>query len=137
MGSRFATDQERGLLQLRHHGGAVKTVLIVEDDPQLLNAMAALVELGGFRVAMAANGLQALRIAREEEPAAIVTDYMMPVMDGGELLRELANDPRLAKVPVVLATALAAPPMEVPTAAYLRKPFAAARLLELLRQHTA
>lgn len=54
---------------------------------------------------------------------------MLPVMDGGELLRELANDSRLAKVPVVLATALAAPPAEVRTAAYLRKPFAAARLL--------
>lgn len=54
------------LLRLRHPWGAVETVLLVEDAPQLLNAMAALIELGGFRVVMAVNGLQALRIARDE-----------------------------------------------------------------------
>ncbi|MEX3954130.1 response regulator [Paraburkholderia sp. EG287A] len=113
------------------------TVLLVDDDPRLLDALAALVESDGFHAIKALNGAQALRCARAERPAIVVTDYMMPVMDGETLIRALARDPGLAGVPVVLSSAVAAAPGRLPVAAFLRKPFPAARLLELLHQYTA
>ncbi|TDG03262.1 response regulator [Paraburkholderia guartelaensis] len=109
----------------------------MDDDPRLLDALAALVESDGFHVIKALDGAQALRCARAEQPAIVVTDYMMPVMDGEALVRALASDPGLAGVPVVLSSAVAAPPGTLHIAAFLRKPFAAARLLELLHQYTA
>ncbi|WP_430232135.1 hypothetical protein [Paraburkholderia tropica] len=57
-------------------------------------------------------------------------------MDGAVLLNALASDPELAKIPVVLVSALAAPPLRCPPRNYLRKPFAAARLIELIRQYS-
>ncbi|WP_092005917.1 response regulator [Paraburkholderia lycopersici] len=113
------------------------TVLLVDDDRRLLDALAALAEEEGYVVQKAFDGCQALRCARAERPALIVTDNMMPGMSGEELVRALANDPALADVPVVMSSAVAAPPSSLPVVAFIRKPFAAARFLELLRQHTA
>ncbi len=113
------------------------TVLLVDDDPRLLDAMSALVESEGFDVLKALDGAEALRLARIQRPAIVVTDYMMPVMRGDALVSALAREPGLADLPVVLCSAVAAPPGSLAVAAFLRKPFAAAQLLELLRQHTA
>jgi CheY-like chemotaxis protein len=112
------------------------TVLLVDDDPGLLDAVAALVTLEGHRVVRAQDGEAALRCARTERPALIITDYMMPVMDGAELVHALAEDPELAGVPVVLSSALPSPPSALHVFGYMRKPFAAAHLIELLRHLT-
>ncbi|CAB4052525.1 Polar-differentiation response regulator DivK [Paraburkholderia phenoliruptrix] len=113
------------------------TVLLVDDDPRLLDALEALVTLEGHRVVRAQDGKEALRCVHREHPTLIVTDYMMPVMDGAQLIKALAEDPELATVPVVLNTALPSPPEALRVAGYVSKPFAAARLVELLRRFTS
>lgn len=112
------------------------TVLLVDDDSRLLDALSALVESERHEAIKALNGAEALARARACRPALIITDYMMPVMDGEALVKALANDPALAHVPVVLVSALPASPVALAVSAYIRKPFAAARLVELLREHT-
>ncbi|CAN5314402.1 response regulator [soil metagenome] len=80
-------------------------VLLVEDSPtQALQTRLAL-ESQGFTVSLAGNGLEALELARNEPPDAIMSDILMPVMDGFTLVREVREDPSLSKTPVVLHTA--------------------------------
>lgn len=113
------------------------TVLVVDDDPRLLDALEALLTLEGHRVFRARDGEEALRCARRERPAVIVTDYMMPKMDGEQLIEALAADPDLVMVPVVLITALPSQATTVRVAGYVRKPFASAHVIELVRRLTS
>ncbi|MFC0696635.1 response regulator [Paraburkholderia humisilvae] len=109
------------------------TVLLAEDDTGLLDAMEALVSSEGYLVIRAVNGVEALRYARAERPDLVITDWMMPVMDGVGLVRALASDARLSGVPVIFCSALAMPPLGLRYAEFLRKPFAASRLIQLIR----
>ena len=112
-------------------------VLIVEDDVELRDMMAQLLTLEGFVAAAVANGREALEyLGRGNRPDIILLDLMMPVMDGWEFRRKQQSDPALAKVPVVVLSALdhrrAA---EVDAVAFLKKPLDFDRLLELVRQY--
>ncbi|PXW27562.1 response regulator [Paraburkholderia caballeronis] len=108
------------------------TVLLVDDDTNALCALKELVGQEGYRVTTAANGAAALRTARAERPDVVVSDCMMPEMDGMDLSRAMRDDRTLAGVPVVLVSALVTPPPDVQTAGFLRKPFAVAQLLEII-----
>jgi CheY-like chemotaxis protein len=115
----------------------VARILLVEDDPRMLDALVWLVESEGHQVAQARNGAEALALARAEPPGLVVTDYMMPLLNGLQLARALADDPRLSMVPVVLTSAIAEPPDPGAFWAFLRKPFATSRLLELINSGVA
>jgi CheY-like chemotaxis protein len=80
-------------------------VLLVEDAPFLRYAFGRLLRLHGFEVLEANDGLEALARVHEFQPDLIVTDLMMPVMDGVELIRRLREDPRTAGVPILAITA--------------------------------
>ena len=83
-----------------------RTILLVEDDHEVRTAMVDFLGAEGFRVAEAANGLEALRLLRGGlRPAVILLDLTMPVMDGFEFLAERARDPQLATLPVVVTSA--------------------------------
>jgi CheY-like chemotaxis protein len=112
-----------------------RTVLIVEDDADICEAVAAVVEDLGLDVAVAANGQEGLRVlARIGVPCMILLDWWMPVLSGREFLERLKEDPETRTVPVVLMTASeTAPPPGV--AAVLRKPFGLSRLMKLLAAH--
>ena len=110
----------------------MSTVLLVEDNANALQAMEALVASQGYLVRTAADGAQAMRIAKEQRPDIVISDWMMPVMDGLALLRAMRANARLADVPVVLTSATAAPPSGLSAVAFLRKPVAASQLLELI-----
>jgi DNA-binding response OmpR family regulator len=87
--------------------GGVPTVLLVEDDDDLRDAIADVLEEAGYRVMLAENGrvaLDALHMA-ERLPHCVLLDLMMPVMDGQDLLRELRNTPRLSTLRVILLSA--------------------------------
>jgi CheY-like chemotaxis protein len=118
--------------ETQEQGRYVAKILLVEDDPRMLDALVWLIESEGHRVAQARNGAEALALARSEPPELVVTDYMMPLMDGLELAKAFADDPRLSMVPVVLTSAIAEPPDPGAFRAFLRKPFAASRLLDLI-----
>ena len=102
-------------------------VLIAEDERAIAEVVAAVVAEAGFAPLVAAHGQRALELAREHWPVLLITDLMMPFLDGGELiaaLRAEAQSRGLAGVPAILLTA--AGPLRARAAgadAVLRKPF--------------
>jgi diguanylate cyclase (GGDEF)-like protein len=80
-------------------------ILIVDDEPINLDLLETELNRGGFQVARAEDGVQALTLARQLEPALVVTDILMPNMDGYQFCREVTSDPRLCGIPVVFYSA--------------------------------
>jgi DNA-binding response OmpR family regulator len=103
-------------------------VLLVEDDPVILQLLVINFELEGYEVLTATQGAEALEVARERRPEVVVSDIMMPVMNGMDLLAKMAADPDLAGVPVVLLSAKAQTAdvragLDAGAADYVTKPF--------------
>jgi two-component system, cell cycle response regulator DivK len=82
-----------------------RRVLLVEDAPFLRYAFGRLLRMHGFEVMEANDGREALECVSEFRPQLVVTDLMMPVMDGVELIERLRSDPETADLPVVAITA--------------------------------
>jgi PAS domain S-box-containing protein len=81
------------------------TVLVVDDHPANRDLVVTLLRYRGHTLLEAGNGTEALRVARAQHPDLIITDLVMPVMDGYELVRELRSDPGLAGTRVIFYTA--------------------------------
>jgi PAS domain S-box-containing protein len=81
-------------------------VLAVNDEPKVVELLTVLLEHDGYRVVTASNGQRALELALSLEPDIIVSDVVMPEMDGLEFCRRLKQDPRTAGIPVLLASAV-------------------------------
>src|SRR6185503_4662036 len=117
------------------------SVLVVEDDFDLRDALVPILEYEGHRVISAANGREALdQLQAMPPPSVILLDLMMPVMNGEDFRTEQLRDPRLASIPVVV---LSAHPKAEEQAARmgaigcLKKPFEVEALLDLVRQSSA
>ena len=82
-------------------------VLVVDDDPDLVDAVSMKLESESFRVAKAYDGVEAWDRIKEERPALVILDVMMPNKDGYTLCDELKNDPDYKDIIVVLLTAVA------------------------------
>ncbi len=113
-------------------------VLIVDDDAVIQRLLRLNFEIRGYNVLMAADGLEALNMVRQERPDVVILDIMMPKMDGLEVTRALKGDPSTAAIPVVLLSAKLAddPPNETSSVgadAYMAKPFDPMDLLEQVR----
>jgi CheY-like chemotaxis protein len=103
-------------------------VLVIDDDEGIRSALAEILELSGYEVAVAADGVEGVELLEYGlEPSAIVLDLMMPRMDGWTFLARLRKDPRYEGLPVVVTSAVAA---ESPPGAdaCLQKPFDLAQL---------
>jgi CheY-like chemotaxis protein len=85
------------------------TVLVVDDEQDLLDLYTDALDIMGYQVLQAHDGGQALEIARRERPALIVTDWMMPRLDGVELCQCVQRDPQLHDTPVLLHSSRRAP----------------------------
>lgn len=81
------------------------TVLIVEDIPDILTLLKATLEFKGYRVSTARDGQEALEVIERELPAVIVTDILMPRMDGFNLVHRLRIDPVTRDIPVIFLSA--------------------------------
>jgi diguanylate cyclase (GGDEF)-like protein/PAS domain S-box-containing protein len=82
-----------------------QTVLIVDDRAINRQFLETLLNYAGYRVVHGVNGQEALEVARTEHPALVISDVLMPVMDGIELVRHMQADPELAQIPVIFYTA--------------------------------
>lgn len=82
-----------------------KRLLVVDDEPNLLRAVAACLKAGGYDVSTARSGREALLKLARAVPDLIVSDIRMPGIDGYQLARQLRGSPRTALVPVVFLTA--------------------------------
>jgi CheY-like chemotaxis protein len=104
---------------------------VVDDEVGITDALNDLLSEEGFLVLVAGNGKEALARIAERRPDLILLDYMMPVMDGRELLLALQGDPVHRNIPVLMFSAIprsSIPPDCKPTV-FLRKPFSIDRLL--------
>ena len=81
------------------------TVLLAEDEPNIVESLSFLLERAGFQISVATDGLQALKSALELQPSVLVLDLMLPELDGYEVLRQLRADPRGEKLRVLMLTA--------------------------------
>src|SRR5947207_4541631 len=81
------------------------TILVVDDRPSNREYLTTLLAYTGHRLIEAADGAKALELVRTEHPALIITDILMPTMDGYELVQRLRNDPEIAATPVIFHTA--------------------------------
>jgi signal transduction histidine kinase len=107
-----------------------RSVLIVEDDKDILESMASILESSGYRVDTCLNGRDALDRLQQCPVDAIVLDLMMPVMDGWEFVTAKVADPSIASVPVVAISAdNSAKSTAIRADAYLAKPFDANELV--------
>ncbi len=103
-------------------------VLVADDDPLLRAVLEHKLVAGGYRVAQAGNGQEALELADRLSPAATVLDAMMPFMDGFETLRRMKAAPRTQGCAVIMLTALkrdedVVNALQLGAADYLAKPF--------------
>ncbi|HVP67134.1 MAG TPA: response regulator [Anaeromyxobacteraceae bacterium] len=114
--------------------GSPKRVLVVDDDRDMREALTDILEFEGYVVSCAADGSQALRVARADPPHLILLDLMMPVMSGWQFRAAQRLDPVLSKVPVVVMSAFA---HEVEAAALLPKPFQLGEVLDTIRRLAA
>jgi CheY-like chemotaxis protein len=113
----------------------VKTILIVDDESSIRFFHRRILESAGFEVLEAEHGAAALERAKQSPPDLVVTDLMMPVMTGQELIERLRTDPATAGIPIVVASAN--PRSALAEAdAVLWKPFAADELLSAARSLT-
>jgi CheY-like chemotaxis protein len=87
-------------------GPSKREILVVDDDPDCLDALQYLLESRGYRVDAARNGLEALRhVEGGGRPSVVILDLLMPVMDGLEFLRRRRDHPVLRDTPVIVLTA--------------------------------
>jgi CheY-like chemotaxis protein len=100
-------------------------VLVVDDDPDILDAICDILEAEGYRVSRARHGQEALEQVDSERPDVILLDLMMPVMDGVAFSRALRQRPLVSDVPIVVISADGNPQRAaaVGAAGYLAKPF--------------
>jgi CheY-like chemotaxis protein len=109
-------------------------ILVVDDDPALLDNIAECLAGEGFLVSVARDAASALvRLSAPPRPALVIVDQYMPGMTGAELVARIRGEPSLARVRVVLSSGLPASPATVAADAVLEKPFGVDRLIETVR----
>ncbi|SFV15167.1 response regulator [Pseudoduganella namucuonensis] len=110
-------------------------VLVVDDEFDVLSIYTMLLEYHGFRVRTAGNGREALAAAALERPDIVVSDFMMPVMDGGELCLEWRATPGLRGIPFILCSAgIMRKDLEIPYDSFFKKPVFMQQLVDEIKR---
>jgi CheY-like chemotaxis protein len=109
-------------------------ILVVDDERDIRDAIAELLQDEGYEVEAAGDGAEALAKARDCHPLVVLLDLMMPGMNGWEFRDRQRGDPQLAEIPVIVVSALGKVP-GVDAAGYLQKPFNLDDLLTAVRRH--
>ncbi|MEX1164786.1 MAG: response regulator [Nitriliruptor sp.] len=115
-----------------------RTVLVVDDEPDVLLLCRVNLEFEGYRVLEASDGEQALARLEDELPDVVLLDVMMPKLDGWAVLERIKSDPRTAKVPVVMLTAKVQDHDQIRgwssgAAEYITKPFSPLSLSQVVQ----
>ena len=115
----------------------MKTILLVDDEYAVVEILAMLLEDEGYAVLTASDGQQALEILTEKTPDAVITDQMMPLVDGAQLFRRMQRNALHRHIPVVLMSSAPVAPSnaKLAWAMFLQKPFEFNDLTSWLRKH--
>ena len=122
--------------------GAEKSVLIVDDDPDMVRSLEIYLRLAGLQVNCAFGGIGALQEMEYQTPSAVILDIMMPDIDGLELCRHIRGKLGNKSTPVIVLTALTDSVsrrklMEAGATEYLTKPCDFAKIRRAVEQHTS
>ena len=79
-------------------------ILIVDDDPDILDGICTILETQDYRLATARDGVKCMKMLEEEKPDLLILDLLMPRMDGWGVIREMRSQPRYADLPVMVLT---------------------------------
>ncbi len=114
-----------------------KTVLVVDDEPNIVLSLRYLMSKAGYRVCVATDGEAALEAIERERPDLVLLDLMIPKRDGYDVCQTLRADPRHRELPVVMLTARGREidrekGLALGATAYLTKPFSTRELLEMV-----
>lgn len=108
----------------------MKTILIVDDEVDIAETLQSFLELNGYRVIVAFDGRDALHKVLEQKPDLVITDMMMPRMDGGELIAHIRAAPAVKDTRIITMSANHWP-HELP---FFRKPFSPRDLIAVVRR---
>ena len=103
-------------------------LLLVEDDPDILKLLNTTLTFRGYRVITASNGKEGLDVVRQERPALVIADIMMPKLDGFGLVHRLRINPETRNIPVIFITATFLSPedkefaLEIGVTRFIQKP---------------
>ncbi|MBC7395494.1 MAG: Hpt domain-containing protein [Variovorax sp.] len=144
-GARVAGSAEGGTAQvvmLPQAPAQVPLVLVVDDSITVRRVTQRLLQREGYRVALAADGLQALERLQQERPSVVLSDIEMPRMDGFDLARNIRADESLADLPIIMITSRIAEKHRdhartLGVNHYLGKPYSEDELLRLVRSYTS
>jgi len=116
-------------------------ILTIDDDPGVTGALARLLEMKGFEVREENDSTRALETARAYQPQVVIIDFLMPHVHGGDVAWQLASDPKLRGVEMIICTGVSAeeitsklPPVRIPI---LSKPVDTAALIALIEKAPA
>ncbi|MGJ8605290.1 MAG: response regulator transcription factor [Marivita sp.] len=115
-----------------------KQVLLIEDEPNIIEAISFILSRDGWTVKTHSNGADAVEMIKERQPDVVILDVMLPGKSGYDILRELREDPRGAELPVLMLTARGqTKDREIAERAgcnaFMTKPFSNADVLETVR----
>src|SRR5687768_13511244 len=111
-------------------------ILVVEDDAPLCDNIAEILQLSGYRVATARNGVEALQYLEDcGNPSLMLLDLMMPELDGWEVLRRVRAAASTSRIPVVILTAGIADGAEHESVRVLKKPFDVSQFLDVVKEN--
>jgi two-component system alkaline phosphatase synthesis response regulator PhoP len=79
-------------------------ILIVDDDPDILEGITMILESQPYRLATARDGMKCMEMIREQKPDLLILDLLMPRMDGWGVIREMRSEPGYADVPILVLT---------------------------------
>lgn len=88
---------------------SMQSILIVDDEQPIIDLLRDVLEEEGYTVVTARNGNEAMDVVQQQRIDLVLTDYMMPQMDGWHLSKHLRSNPRTAKIPVLIMSAIQVP----------------------------
>lgn len=120
----------------------MKTILVIEDDPIIQDFVSSILEKEGFRTLVANNGRRGLQLAQQYQPDLIISDLMLPELDGYGLLKALRQDLAINTIPLIFLTAKTdresfRQGMELGADDYISKPFTQDELLKAIQTRLA
>ena len=115
-------------------------VLIIDDEPELVKAVEVRLKANGYDVEVAYDGKAGIDKAKEVRPDLILLDFVMPMMDGYEVARELMADIEIKQIPIVVLTASQQKDLktrfrEIGINAFIVKPFETSDLLDMVNKY--
>ena len=110
------------------------TILVVDDEKSIRDLLCEAIECDGYRCLTAGDGKEALTVLEDERVDVVITDIMMPQMDGWELLQSLKLDSQVRNIPIIVCSAWDDPDLSrtLGAAAFLKKPITQKMLLDAI-----